>query len=145
MPPSRVRYASYYHLWTTVCLNDQPSLFGKSLRRLDSRDRCRPSLFEEFRRNPDTGRFLAVEHIDRLLEKTRADWIILSYSSGGRATSRELKTVIAKHGKLVDVVKVDYGRHVMSSMSWTGDWTSRSTAPHLEYLFLIEKNGKTRT
>ena len=23
MPPSRVRYASYYHIWTTVCLNDQ--------------------------------------------------------------------------------------------------------------------------
>jgi adenine-specific DNA-methyltransferase len=24
MPPSRVRYASYYHLWTTICLNDRP-------------------------------------------------------------------------------------------------------------------------
>ena len=145
MPPSRVRYASYYHLWTTVCLNDQPSLFGKSLRRLDSRDRYRPSLFEEFRRNPETGRFLAVEHIERLLAETRAHWIILSYSSGGRATARDLRTVIAKHGKLVDVVKVDYRRHVMSHMSWTGDWTSSSTAPHLEYLFLIEKNGKTST
>ena len=24
MPPSRVRYAAYYHLWTTICLNDRP-------------------------------------------------------------------------------------------------------------------------
>jgi adenine-specific DNA-methyltransferase len=142
MPPSRVRYASYYHLWTTVCLNDQPSLFGKSLRRLDSSDRCKPSVFEEFRRNPETGRFLAVEQIERLLAETRAHWIIFSYSSGGRATARDLRSVIAKHGKLVDVVQVDYRRHVMSSMSWTGDWTSRSKVPHLEYLFLIENRGK---
>jgi adenine-specific DNA-methyltransferase len=28
MPPSRVRYAAYYHLWTTICLNDRPKLFG---------------------------------------------------------------------------------------------------------------------
>ena len=33
MPPSRVRYASYYHLWTTICKNDKPRLFGAALRR----------------------------------------------------------------------------------------------------------------
>ncbi|MDR2768923.1 MAG: DNA adenine methylase, partial [Treponema sp.] len=26
MPPSRVRYASYYHIWTTICLNDKPEV-----------------------------------------------------------------------------------------------------------------------
>jgi adenine-specific DNA-methyltransferase len=138
MPPSRVRYASYYHLWTTICLNDRPQLFGKSQRRRDSSDRCSPSLFEEFRRNPETGRFLAVEQIERLLGSTRARWIILSYSSGGRATAEDLRSVILKHGKLVDSVEVDYRRHVMSSMTWTGDWTSEVTSPHREFLFLIE-------
>ena len=29
MPPLRVRYASYYHLWTSICLFDKPPLFGK--------------------------------------------------------------------------------------------------------------------
>ena len=29
MPPSRVRYASYYHVWTTIIQNDRPELFGK--------------------------------------------------------------------------------------------------------------------
>lgn len=29
MPPSRVRYASYYHLWTTICKNDKPKLFWR--------------------------------------------------------------------------------------------------------------------
>ena len=39
MPPSRVRYAAYYHLWTTICLNDSPPLFGKALRRKDTSDK----------------------------------------------------------------------------------------------------------
>ena len=51
MPPSRVRYASYYHLWSTVCLNDEPELFGKALRRKDTSDTLASSAFEEFRRN----------------------------------------------------------------------------------------------
>jgi adenine-specific DNA-methyltransferase len=49
MPPSRVRYASYYHLWTTVCLFDNPYLFGKARRRKDTSDRIAASVFEEFR------------------------------------------------------------------------------------------------
>ena len=39
MPPSRVRYNSYYHIWTSVILNDKPQLFGKVNRREDSRDK----------------------------------------------------------------------------------------------------------
>ena len=38
MPPSRVRYSAYYHLWTTICQNDKPETFGKVGRRLDSSD-----------------------------------------------------------------------------------------------------------
>ena len=28
MPSSQVRYAAYYHFWTSVCLFDWPDLFG---------------------------------------------------------------------------------------------------------------------
>ena len=58
MPPSRVRYQSYYHVWTTVCLNDRPELFGKAKRRVDTSDVVAGSIFEEFRRN-EQGRFIA--------------------------------------------------------------------------------------
>src|SRR5439155_10230214 len=60
MPPSRVRYAAYYHLWTTVCLNDKPAVFGKAKRRADTSDTVARSPFEEFRRG-DSGHFIAVE------------------------------------------------------------------------------------
>lgn len=72
MPPSRVRYAAYYHLWTTITLNDRPQLFGKSHRRADSSDKVSSSIFEDFRRNPATGRFVAVEAVERLIQSTRA-------------------------------------------------------------------------
>ncbi len=138
MPPSRVRYASYYHLWTTICRNDKPELFGKAGRRLDSSDRVAGSVFEEFRRN-EAGGLLAVEAIRRLIQRTRARWIILSYSSGGRATADELNRVLCEHGHVLEVQEVDYKRNVMSSMKWTNQWTRDAEAPNREFLFLVEK------
>lgn len=115
MPPSRVRYAAYYHLWNTICLFDKPALFGKARRRVDSSDTVAGSAFEDFRRGK-TGGFVAVEAIERLLRSTRARHIILSYSSGGRATARELNEVIHSAGRLVELVEMDYRRNVMASM-----------------------------
>ena len=139
MPPSRVRYASYYHLWTTICLNDKPPLFGKAKRRRDSSDTIAGSVFEEFRRN-DGGRFIALEAIDRLLRLVNVRWIILSYSSGGRATADELNTVLSKNGKIIDIVEIDYKKNVMANMKWTNEWIKDSEQPNREFLFLLEKH-----
>lgn len=138
MPPSRVRYASYYHLWTTICLHDKPLLFGKAKRRRDTSDTVAASVFEEFRCNP-SGRHIAVDSIDRLLRNVNAPWIILSYSSGGRATAAELNDVIAANGRVLEIEKIDYKKNVMAGMTWTNDWVQESVEPHREFLFLIEK------
>ncbi len=138
MPPSRVRYASYYHLWTTVCKNDRPSVFGKALRRKDTSDKVATSVFEEFRRNA-SGRFVVVEAIERLVKKTPCKWILLSYSSGGRATAEEINEVIRDNGELVDVLKIDYKKNVMAAMKWTNDWLPEVEKPNREFLFLIRK------
>jgi adenine-specific DNA-methyltransferase len=137
MPPSRVRYASYYHVWTTICLNDKPSLFGKVNRRTDTSDTVANSPFEDFRINED-GKFVAVEAIQRLLATTRSKYIILSYSSGGRATSAQLNEAIEVSGRLLEVVEVDYKRNVMADMKWTNEWLRDAEAPNREFLFLIE-------
>ena len=139
MPPSRVRYASYYHLWTTICLNDEPALFGKAMRRCDTSDIVSGSAFEEFHRNPDSGRFLAVEAIERLIQSTAARWIILSYSSGGRATACEVNGILSANGDVVDVIQLDYKRNVMAGMKWTNEWLRDAESPNREFLFLIDK------
>ena len=138
MPPSRVRYAAYYHLWTSICLFDKPQLFGKANRRADTSDVLSASVFEEFRRN-EAGRFFVVEAIERLLRETRARHVILSYSSGGRATAEELNDVIRRSGKLIDVVEVDYKRNVMGGMRWTHEWVRDAEEGNREFLFLVEK------
>ncbi len=138
MPPSRVRYASYYHLWETICKNDQPDLFGKALRRKDTSDTVSASVFEEFRKNGD-GKFIAVESIKQLLKETPCRWVILSYSSGGRATAYELNESIKAFGRLVDIVEIHYQRNVMSKMKWTNEWLRDANEPNREFLFLIEK------
>ena len=138
MPPSRVRYASYYHLWTTVCLFDLPELFGKAKRRADTSDRVAASVFEEFRKD-DEGVFIAVKSIERLIKATKSRWIILSYSSGGRATADELHKVITQYGRLVEVIEVDYRTNVMAGMRWTNEWLRDAEKPNREFLFLIEK------
>jgi adenine-specific DNA-methyltransferase len=138
MPPSRVRYGAYYHLWTTVCRFDAPELFGKANRRADSSDGERPSVFEEFRRS-ESGRFVAAEAIERLLKRVPAPFVLLSYGSGGRATSEELREAIEGVGKLREAVEIDYKRNVMGSMRWTHEWVKEADAPNREFLFLIEK------
>jgi adenine-specific DNA-methyltransferase len=139
MPPSRVRYAAYYHLWTTICLNDKPALFGKARRRADTSDTVAGSAFEEFRRS-QSGRFIAVEAMERMLRQTRARHILLSYSSGGRATAEELNEVVAGVGRVVEILEMDYRKNVMAGMRWTNQWVADAERPNKEFLFLIEKS-----
>jgi adenine-specific DNA-methyltransferase len=95
-------------------------------------------VFEEFRKN-DAGKFIAVEAIDRLLKNTQARYVILSYSSGGRATATELYEILSGSGKMLEVEKIDYRRNVMATMRWTHEWIREDEPDNHEYLFLIEK------
>jgi len=137
MPPSRVRYASYYHIWTTIIKHDKPKVFGKVNRRVDSRDLQSASVFEEFRKDKD-GKFLAMKALRDLIYKTNARYIILSYSSGGRATKQELNDIMIEAGKLLKVVEINYKVNVMGGMRWTNEWVN-SDDKHHEYLFLLKK------
>lgn len=138
MPPSRVRYSSYYHIWKTVILNDRPKLFGKANRREDSRDTVSASIFEEFKKNPVSHMYYAMEAIDKLVKETQAKYVLLSYSSGGRATKEELLDILASNGKILKMYEIDYKRNIMASMKWTNQWINDST-PNREYLFLLSK------
>jgi adenine-specific DNA-methyltransferase len=138
MPPSRVRYASYYHIWTTICLNDKPEIFGKAKRRTDSSDTIAGSVFEEFRKGT-SGRFIVIEAIEKLIKQTPAHYIILSYSSGGRATAAELHDVLTGYGKIIEIEKINYKKNVMATMKWTNDWIKETDEDNFEYLFLMRK------
>lgn len=137
MPPSRVRYEAYYHFWKTVILDDRPRLFGKAGRREDSRDTVASSVFEEFRKN-GSGKYLAIEALDRLIREVDADYVLLSYSSGGRAAKRDLLDALSSNGKIVRFMETDYKKNVMAGMTSTNEWIAEDTG-NREYLFLLKK------
>jgi len=138
MPPSRVRYASYYHIWTTICLNDRPELVGKANRRADVGDLESASLFEDFRRG-ESGRFVVVEAVERLIKQTTCPLILLSYGSSGRMTLDELVTVLNQLGYSYRTFAYDHKKNVMASMRWTNKWTDPTEKRNVEYLFLISR------
>ena len=138
MPPSRVRYASYYHIWTTIIKNDNPQIFGAANRREDSRDLVSASVFEEFRKD-QSGNFLAMQALKKLIQQTNSKYILLSYSSGGRATKQELNNIINESGKLLNLIEIDYKKNIMANMKWTNEWVNNN-GQHHEYLFLMEKS-----
>ena len=138
MPPSRVRYASYYHIWRTICLNDEPELAGKTNRRADCNDKEAGSVFEEFRKN-ERGQFVALTAIENLIRKCPSRYILLSYSNGGRATKEEICEIISRRFQKVQIFSIDYKRNVMSGMRWTYDWTKTNEGKNTEFLFLMEK------
>ncbi|MEZ5428918.1 MAG: DNA adenine methylase [Pyrinomonadaceae bacterium] len=139
MPPSRVRYASYYHLWKTIVLNDRPQLTGAANRRSDASDTRAGSVFEDFRR-ASSGRYVVVEAIEGLLKKTKSRHILLSYSNGGRATLGELTEIIRSLDFKTTVAEIDYRPNVMSRMKWTEEWTG-TNGNCREYLFLLKRDG----
>ena len=138
MPPSRVRYASYYHIWTTICLNDKPELAGKTNRRADCGDQVSASVFEEFRKNKD-GKLIALQALEKLIKDCPSPYILLSYSNGGRAGKKEICEVIKNQCNKAKVFSINYTRNVMSGMCWTEDWKKEKEEKHKEFLFLMEK------
>ncbi len=138
MPPSRVRYQAYYHIWTTIIKNDKPKLFGSANRRVDSSDKVSYSPFEDFRKN-ENGKFIALSAIERLIKETRSRFIIFSYSSGGRVPFNDLIEVFSANSKIIEIQKIDYKKNIMSFMRWTNEWVKEKEEPNIEYLFLFRE------
>ena len=137
MPSSRVRYNSYYHIWTSIILNDKPAIFGKANRREDSRDRVDSSIFEDFRKN-DQGKFIAMDAIEKMIKDAKTKYVLLSYSSGGRASKEQLSDILSSSGKLLKAIEINYQKNVMGNMRWTQEWVN-SDGKYLEYLFLLQR------
>ena len=144
MPPSRVRYASYYHIWKTICLNDKPKLVGAANRREDVGDTISSSIFEEFRKN-DKGQYIVIEALERLIKNTPAKYVVLSYNNNGRATFKAIIDILKNLKKKISIIEMDYRKNVMATITrTTNEWINDTNGKNKEYLFLINKNGKIK-
>jgi len=143
MPPSRVRYASYYHIWKTICLDDKPKLVGVANRREDVGDTISGSIFEEFRKN-DEDQYIVIEALEKLIKNTPAKYVVLSYNNNGRATLQSIKDILKNLKKKISIFEMDYKKNVMATITrTTNEWINETNGINKEYLFIIHKNGKT--
>ena len=138
MPSSRVRYSSYYHIWTTICLNDKPELFGKANRRIDTSDKFSTSIFEEYKKD-ENGQYIVLNAIEKLLKELKTKYIILSYNAEGRVTTKQLIDILNSFGEIKTIFSMNYKRNVMSQMKWTHEWDKNEVELNKEYIFLLNK------
>lgn len=130
---TRVRYASYYHIWTTICKGDRPAVVGAANRRLDVSSDTLPGAISAYESTHyDVVRNEIAELIDRLNTK----YILFSYSSKSKVSIEDLKDIFGK--KLMMTAAFPYRENAMknctSNKKWLGDGSQ-----NYEFLFLLSK------
>ena len=131
---TRVRYRSYYHLWTTVCKNDHPSLHGRSLRRYDASSDSLPggiSVFES------TNHSTVFEATKNLIASLNSRYIMFSYANKAKLSERDLREIFGQY-KILDFAAFDHKENAMRHATVNSDWLG-DQGKNQEFLILIEK------
>ena len=89
---TRVRYRSYYHLWTTVCQNDQPDLHGAALRRYDASSDSLPNGISVFE---STDHKVVYNATKDLIAQLNCKYILFSYASKAKLSEQDLRDIFA--------------------------------------------------
>ena len=120
-PTTRVRYASYYHFWTTVVLNDRPPPVGAANRRLDCSSDKLPGAISKYE---STRHDEVLAEIAALVAGVDARYVLFSYSNKGKAGIAELEKIFAQY-KVLAVEKFSHRENVQkrltSNRAWLGD------------------------
>lgn len=131
---TRVRYASYYHIWTTIVKNDQPKLVGKSNRREDSSSDSIPGVITPYE---STKLDVVEKEFQRLVEGINAQYVLLSYSNKGKVPPDRLMEILSAYGA-VTVTRMDHKENVQKTLTINQQWLGDQTQ-NFEYLFLLRK------
>lgn len=131
---TRVRYRSYYHLWTTVCKNDQPSLHGAARRRYDASSDSLPNGISVFE---STNHSIVFQETKRLIEQLNCRYILFSYANKGKLSEQDLRDIFAPYTILKFSAfdhKENAMKHSTINQEWLGDQKRNQ-----EFLILVEK------
>lgn len=131
---TRVRYASYYHLWTTICKNDKPDLVGAALRRYDASSDTLPgavSIFESTKYDD------VLKSFEKIIENLNSRYILFSYNNKSKVKIEDLINIFSKY-KNLNHFSFSHKENVMKSLTMNKEWMG-DQGENLEYLFLIEK------
>lgn len=121
-PYTQNQYGTQYHLLETLVLDDNPSISKVTGSR--STAPMRSDWSKEYKANI---------LFDRILAKTKAKYIVLSYNNDGFMSKEYIEAAMKRYGKPETFVckKIAYKKYQ--------NWKSQNENKHFEYLFFVEK------
>lgn len=121
-PYTQNQYGTQYHLLETLVLDDNPSISKVTGSR--STAPMRSDWSKEYKANT---------LFDRILAKTKAKYIVLSYNNDGFMSKEYIEAAMKRYGKPETFVckKIAYKKYQ--------NWKSQNENKHFEYLFFVEK------
>ncbi len=135
---TRVRYRSYYHLWTTVCRNDQPTLHGAALRRQDASSDGLPGAISVFE---NTNHQIVFEATKKLIAQLNCKYVLFSYGNKSKLSEADLREIFNEY-KVLAFSIFDHKENAMKSATTNAEWLGDQTK-YQEFLILVEKDVST--
>ncbi len=121
-PYTKNKYTTQYHLLETLVRNDNPIIKGVTGGRS----------FDNVSDNWSRPYYVEVE-FENIIRDTKANYIIISYSSDGIMSKDYILNVLKRYGKAetLELVEIPYKKY--------RNYKTNSTDEHFEYLFYVEK------
>jgi adenine-specific DNA-methyltransferase len=132
---SRVRYYSYYHLWTTIVKNDKPKLFGVSKRREDVSSDSKKGAISEFEHLKDD---VVLDSFKRLLN-FNTKYTLISYSNRSKIGISKLIELVGDTQQLIDVMSFTHQENSQARSLINSKYKTEYKDKNLEYLILSKK------
>ena len=131
---TRVRYRSYYHLWTTVCRNDKPTLHGAALRRKDASSDSLPGAISVFE---NTSHDVVFNATKELIQQLNCKYVLFSYGNKSKLSEANLRQIFNPY-TILEFAVFDHKENAMKTATTNSEWLGDQTK-YQEFLVLIEK------
>lgn len=125
-PYTQNQYGTQYHLLETLVLNDEPKKVSKVTGSRSTREM-----------RSDWSKIYKVHILfDKILAKTSARHIFLSYNNDGDMSKEYIESIMKRYGveETFECIKIPYKKYE--------NWKSKNRKVHYEYLFYIKKKEK---
>lgn len=129
---TRVRYFSYYHLWTTIVKNDKPNVFGASKRREDVSSDKKEGAISDFENLNDD---VVIDSFRKLLNFD-SKYTLISYSNRSKISIPNLVELISSQHDILDIYEFDYKENSQANATINSKYKINYSEKNKEYLIL---------
>jgi len=136
---TRVRYTSYYNIWNTICLNDNPKLIGKSKRREDASSDRIPGAVSDFENTKDS----IVEEAFKKLFEIESRYYLFSYNNKSKLSIDKLIDILKDNSIILKLLSFKHKENVQSSLITNGKWKKQDKNKNLEFLILCANKNSS--